>query len=104
MLPLPFGILFRGAHIINWHQLIKSQKRALKHIKTIHHAEEVQVAQIVPPDCNLRRTLMDVHGLEPERRHQSLVDSSASQGQYLGIKGQQKNVSRSIAKPQFGEG
>ena len=31
---------------------------------------------------------MDVDGLEPERRHQSLVDSSASQGQYLGIKGQ----------------
>ena len=52
----------------------------------------MQVAQIVPPDCNLQRTLMDVDGLEPERRHQSLVESSASQSQYLGIKGQQTNV------------
>ena len=64
----------------------------------------MQVAQIVPPDCNLQRTLMDVDGLDPERRHQSLVESSASQSQYLGIKGQQTNVSRSIAKPRFGEG
>jgi hypothetical protein len=51
-------------HPLPWsphHQLAstdKKPKKALKHIKTIHHAEEVQVAQIVPPDCNLRRTLM----------------------------------------------